>query len=92
VLRRLHAEGATDRRLAEAMKCSARAASSRRRRLGLPANRGRRGFATLSPERRRKIASQGGKAAHAQGKAHEFTAEEALAAAKKGWAHRRRGV
>lgn len=43
----------------------------------------RRGFATLTPERRREIASQGGRAAHASGNAHEFTAEEASAAGKK---------
>ena len=38
------------------------------------------GFAAMSPERRAEIASKGGKAAHAQGKAHEFTTEEARAA------------
>lgn len=36
-----------------------------------------RGFASMDPERQREIASQGGKAAHAKGTAHEFTSEEA---------------
>lgn len=44
----------------------------------------RRGLAALSPERRREIASLGGKAAHAQGTAHEWTPAEATAAGRKG--------
>jgi uncharacterized protein len=36
-----------------------------------------RGFASMDPERQRQIASQGGKAAHEKGTAHEFTSEEA---------------
>jgi len=44
----------------------------------------KRGFAALDPEKQREIARLGGKAAHAQGKAHEFTSEEARAAGKKG--------
>lgn len=44
----------------------------------------KRGFAALPEERRIEIASQGGKAAHEQGKAHQFTSEEAKAAGKKG--------
>jgi general stress protein YciG len=36
-----------------------------------------RGFASMDPERQREIASQGGKAAHQKGTAHEFTSEEA---------------
>jgi len=45
----------------------------------------RRGFAGLDPERRREIARQGGRAAHAMGRAHEFTPEEARSArAKRG--------
>jgi hypothetical protein len=36
-----------------------------------------RGFASMDPEKQREIASQGGKAAHASGNAHEFTSEEA---------------
>lgn len=43
-----------------------------------------RGFATWSPEKRRAAASKGGKNAHALGVAHEFTSEEASAAAKIG--------
>jgi hypothetical protein len=44
----------------------------------------RRGFASLDPATRRAIASRGGKAAHAAGRAHEFTTEEARAAGRKG--------
>jgi len=46
----------------------------------------KRGFAAMSPEQRKEIASQGGKAAHAKGTAHQFTPEEARAAGKKGGA------
>jgi general stress protein YciG len=38
----------------------------------------------MSQERRREIASRGGRAAHANGKAHEFTSKEAKKAGKKG--------
>lgn len=43
-----------------------------------------RGFALLSPERRREISSMGGKAGHASGSAHEWTAEEARTNGRKG--------
>ncbi|HEX7983825.1 MAG TPA: KGG domain-containing protein [Duganella sp.] len=36
-----------------------------------------RGFASMDPEQQREIASEGGRAAHAAGTAHEFTSEEA---------------
>jgi hypothetical protein len=36
-----------------------------------------RGFASMDPEKQREIASEGGKAAHASGNAHEFNSEEA---------------
>ncbi len=38
----------------------------------------------MSPERQRAIASQGGRAAHQQGVAHEWSSEEAKEAGKKG--------
>jgi general stress protein YciG len=38
----------------------------------------------MDPEQQREIAGKGGKAAHAQGRAHEFTPEEARAAGRKG--------
>lgn len=44
----------------------------------------RRGFAGMSLEKRREIASKGGKAAHEQGTAHRFTSEEAREAGRKG--------
>ena len=43
-----------------------------------------RGFASMDKDLQRRIASQGGRAAHQQGTAHEFTTEEARAAGKKG--------
>jgi uncharacterized protein len=44
----------------------------------------RRGFAAMSPERQREIASLGGRAAHAQGVAHQWDRQQAMAAGKKG--------
>jgi general stress protein YciG len=46
--------------------------------------RSKRGFAAMDQTKQRAIASLGGRAAHAQGRAHEFTAEEARAAGRKG--------
>ena len=43
-----------------------------------------RGFATMESTKQREIASKGGRAAHAQGRAHEFTADEARTAGRKG--------
>ena len=42
-----------------------------------------RGFAAMTPEKKREIASLGGRAAHASGRAHQFSSEEARAAGKK---------
>jgi len=42
-----------------------------------------RGFASMDAARQREIASQGGRAAHVKGTAHEFTSEEARAAGSK---------
>lgn len=44
----------------------------------------KRGFASLSPERRREVARQGGRTAHANGTAHQWTSEEARQAGRKG--------
>ena len=44
----------------------------------------RRGFASMSPEKQREIASKGGRAAHEKGTAHEWTSEEARSAGRKG--------
>ena len=43
-----------------------------------------RGFAGMDDEKQRKIASEGGKAAHEKGTAHEFSSEEAREAGRKG--------
>lgn len=44
----------------------------------------KRGFASMDPDKQREIASEGGKAAHSKGTAHEFTSEEAREAGRKG--------
>jgi general stress protein YciG len=44
----------------------------------------KRGFASMDEERQREIASEGGRAAHASGHAHQFTSEEARRAGQKG--------
>lgn len=44
----------------------------------------RRGFASMTPERQRELAQMGGRAAHVQGTAHEWTSAEATAAGRKG--------
>ncbi len=49
----------------------------------MPGNE-RRGFAAMDPEKQREIARKGGKAAHEKGTAHEFTADEARQAGRKG--------
>jgi uncharacterized protein len=46
--------------------------------------RSNRGFASMDPQRQREIASEGGRAAHEKGTAHEFTSEEAREAGRKG--------
>jgi general stress protein YciG len=43
-----------------------------------------RGFASMSKEKQRLIASKGGKTAHKKGTAHKWTSEEARAAGRKG--------
>src|SRR5690242_20134910 len=43
-----------------------------------------RGFAAMSPERQKQIASEGGRAAHKLGVAHEWSSDEARKAGKKG--------
>ena len=48
------------------------------------AQKSKRGFASMDPDKQRAIASKGGKAAHEKGTAHEFTPEEAREAGRKG--------
>jgi general stress protein YciG len=43
-----------------------------------------RGFAAMSQEKQREIARKGGRAAHEQGVAHQWTSQEAKEAGKKG--------
>lgn len=44
----------------------------------------RRGFASMSPDKQREIASKGGRAAHEKGTAHKWTTDEARSAGRKG--------
>ncbi len=46
--------------------------------------RDRRGFASMDPEKQKRIASMGGRAAHQKGTAHEFDSAEARNAGRKG--------
>ena len=43
-----------------------------------------RGFASMDGEAQKRIAREGGRAAHAKGTAHEFSPEEAREAGRKG--------
>ncbi|MFQ3549849.1 MAG: KGG domain-containing protein [Armatimonadota bacterium] len=43
-----------------------------------------RGFASMDPIKQKEIARKGGKAAHQMGKAHEWSADEAREAGRKG--------
>jgi general stress protein YciG len=45
-----------------------------------------RGFASMDPSKQREIASKGGRAAHSQRTAHEWSSEEAREAGRKGGA------
>ena len=45
---------------------------------------GNRGFAAMDPEKQKRIASEGGRAAHRQGVAHEWSRDEAREAGRKG--------
>ena len=70
------------------MITSSLAAASTEAATSRPANRvgakSRRGFAAMSPETQRRIASEGGKASHASGRGHRFSADEARDAGRKG--------
>jgi general stress protein YciG len=57
------------------------------------ANESKRGFASMDKDLQKKIASKGGKAAHASGRAHKWNVDEAREAGAKGGAayHKTRG-
>ena len=48
------------------------------------AEKKKRGFALMNPDRRREICKSGGQSAHAKGTAHQFDKEEAREAGRKG--------
>lgn len=56
-------------------------------------SRSNRGFASLDPDKRREIASKGGRAAHEKGSAHRWNSEQAREAGRKGGfaSHRKEG-
>ena len=60
-----------------------RSRSSRPRRASRASSNGR-GFAGMTDQRQRAIAAEGGRAAHEQGTAHEFSSAEARQAGQKG--------
>jgi general stress protein YciG len=45
---------------------------------------GKRGFASMDKDKQREIASMGGKAAHALGRGHRFSPDEARDAGRRG--------
>jgi len=49
-----------------------------------PQKKSIRGFAAMDQEKQREIARKGGRAAHEQGVAHEWSSQEAREAGKKG--------
>lgn len=49
----------------------------------------RRGFAAMDPARQRRIASQGGKAAHENGTAHHWNSQEAAEAGRRSHINRK---
>ncbi|HST89255.1 MAG TPA: KGG domain-containing protein [Ktedonobacterales bacterium] len=51
-----------------------------------------RGFASMDPRKQKEIASKGGRAAHEQGTAHEWSSEEARQAGRKGGAASRQRI
>lgn len=49
----------------------------------------KQGFASMEPRLVRELAAKGGKAVHAQGKAHVFDSESGRKAALKSWENKR---
>ena len=49
-----------------------------------PRPKARRGFAAMSAEKQREIASKGGRASHSKGTGHEWSSEAARVAGRKG--------
>ena len=46
--------------------------------------KGKRGFASMAPDKRSEIARKGGQATHVKGTAHEYTPQEVRIAGSKG--------
>lgn len=62
-----------------------RASSYRRSTYHIKKMPGYGGFAAMSEEKRKEVASQGGKQAQENGTAHKFSADEAVEAGKRSW-------
>ena len=81
---RLREQGLTLTEVGRRLGITAQSVANAFRRQGRTDLLGVSGFAGITEERRREIASLGGKAAHAAGTAHQFTSEEAREAGSKG--------
>jgi general stress protein YciG len=66
------------------MQENSRGSENRERETNGKGNTSKRGFASMNPELQRKIAREGGRAAHQKGVAHEFNSDEAREAGRKG--------
>ena len=66
------------------MDSTERSQGSEKNRAGRSEGASNRGFAAMNPEKQKEIASEGGRAAHQQGVAHEWNSEEARQAGRKG--------
>jgi general stress protein YciG len=51
----------------------------------------RRGFSAMDSEKQKAVASRGGRSAHEQGVAHQWTPDEAREAGRKGGLSRKKG-
>ena len=81
---RLREQGLTLTEIGRRLGISCTSVGNLLRRQGRTDLVGRRGFAAMTLEQRRELASRGGKAAHAAGTAYTFSSEVAAAAGKKG--------
>lgn len=73
-----------DSRMPEMERTSNDSVDSERSRSNERKGTANRGFAAMDPEKQRRIASEGGRAAHRQGVAHEWSRDEAREAGRKG--------
>jgi general stress protein YciG len=80
----VHTHGERSRTIGERSRTTDDGDDRKERAMSTSERKERRGFASMSPEKQREIASKGGRAAHQKGTAHEWTSEEARSAGRKG--------